>query len=286
MNDKKTEEMEKYEKMTGKHAIWRGVITEGFKKWQRGEKIYERFKERIALYVSKETKEEWQNFIKNSKYTSISKLIRDAVNNFIDRKLEVIDHENSSKENQLNNLSDISYVLKEALTSIKGFSQLLIENYKEELNEEIILKIKEIFDKSIFLENKINESLEYSQTKKSQYNILLIEDDISTIKLLKSFFERKGYSCRGVISGSRGLDELKRNIPEIILLDIILPDINGFEVCKIIKSNKEYQNIPIFLLTAVSSLKVEHFIKKAKADGYISKPFDFSDFNLIFEYLH
>lgn len=286
MNNKKTEEMEKYEKMTGKHAIWRGVITEGFKKWQRGEKIYDRFKERIALYVAKETKEEWQNFIKNSKYTSVSKLVRDAVNNFIEKKLKVIDYKNYSKDNQLRDLSDISHVLKEALTSIKGYSQLLIENYKEELNEEIILKIKEIFDKSIFLENKINESLEYSQTKKSQYDILLIEDDISTIKLLTSFFERKGYSCKGVISGSRGLDELKRNITKIILLDIILPDINGFEVCKIIKSNKEYQNIPIFLLTAVSSLKVEHLIKKAKADGYISKPFDLTDFNIILEYLH
>lgn len=286
MNDKKTEEMEKFEKMTGKYAIWHGRITKGFKKWQRGEKIYDRFKERIALYVSKEIKEDWQNFVKNSKYTSISKLIRDAVNNFIDKKLEVIDYENYNKDNQLRDLSDISYVLKEALTSIKGFSQLLIENYKEELSEEIILKIKEIFDKSVFFEDKINESLEYSPTSKSQYDILLIEDDISTIKLLISFFERKGYSCKGVISGSKGLDELKRNIPKIILLDIILPDINGFEVCKIIKSNKKYQNIPIFLLTAVSSLKVEHLIKKVKADGYIAKPFDFSDFNLIFEYFH
>ena len=286
MNEKKTEEMEKYEKTTGKYAIWRGIITEGFKKWQRGEKIYDRFKERIALYVSKETKEEWQNFVRNSKYTSISKLIRDAVNNFIEKKLEVIDYENYNKDNQLRDLSDISYVLKEALTSIKGFSQLLIENYKEELSEEIILKIKEIFDKSVFLENKIYESLEYTPTSKSQYDILLIEDDVSTIKLLISFFESKGYSCKGVISGSRGLDELKRNIPKIILLDIILPDINGFEVCKIINSNKEYQSIPIFLLTAVSSSKVENFIKKTKVNGYISKPFDFSDFSSIFEYLH
>lgn len=286
MNEKKTEEMEKYEKTTGKYAIWRGIITEGFKKWQRGEKIYDRFKERIALYVSKETKEDWQNFVRNSKYTSISKLIRDAVNNFIDKKLEVIDYENYNKNNQLRDLSDISYVLKEALTSIKGFSQLLIENYKEELSEEIILKIKEIFDKSVFLENKIYESLEYTPTSKSQYDILLIEDDISTIKLLTSFFERKGYSCKGVISGSKGLDELKRNIPKIILLDIILPDINGFEVCKIINSNKEYQNIPIFLLTAVSSSKVENFIKKTKVNGYVSKPFDFSDFSSIFKYLH
>ena len=46
---KKTDEMKKYEKITGRYAIWRGIITEGFKKWQRGEKVYQREKERISL---------------------------------------------------------------------------------------------------------------------------------------------------------------------------------------------------------------------------------------------
>ncbi|MFX1340577.1 MAG: hypothetical protein ACFFDK_18350, partial [Promethearchaeota archaeon] len=60
----KTEEMKKYEEETGRYAIWRGIITEGYKKWQRGEKIYHREKERISLYVSEKTKSKWLNYTK------------------------------------------------------------------------------------------------------------------------------------------------------------------------------------------------------------------------------
>ncbi|KKL75396.1 hypothetical protein LCGC14_2055320, partial [marine sediment metagenome] len=71
---------------TGKFAIWRGIITEGFKKWQKGEKIYEKNKERIMLLVSGENKKRWQNFIKTNDISTISKLIRQAVNFFIEFK--------------------------------------------------------------------------------------------------------------------------------------------------------------------------------------------------------
>ena len=59
----KTGEMLQYEDETGKYAVWRGIVTEGFKKWKAGEKIYSRDKERISLYVSDETKESWTDFI-------------------------------------------------------------------------------------------------------------------------------------------------------------------------------------------------------------------------------
>jgi len=57
MNDnhnsfEKSDEMKRYEKETGRYAIWRGVVTEGFRKWQKGEKVYHRDKERVSLYVS------------------------------------------------------------------------------------------------------------------------------------------------------------------------------------------------------------------------------------------
>ena len=76
--------MEKYEKETGKFAIWRDRITEGFKKWQKGEKIYEKNKERIMILVSEEIKSKWQQFIKNNDYSTISKLVRDALKIFIE----------------------------------------------------------------------------------------------------------------------------------------------------------------------------------------------------------
>lgn len=284
-NDKKTGEMEKYEKETGKYAIWRGLITEGFKKWQRGEKIYDRDKERISLYISEETKKKWQNFIESSKYSSISKLIRDAMDFFINEKLRGGIDEKLKKSRPFKSITDISHDLKEALTTIKGFSQLLLNNYKDDIKEDVLSKIKEIFNKSIFLENKIKEVLEKGENRKTQYDLLLIEDDPSTIKLLTTFFESKGYSSRGVISGSKGIEELKANLPKLILLDIILPDINGYDVCKIIKSDENLKDIPVFFLTAIPSSEVEKNIKHAGADGYILKPFDFSDFEILYTYL-
>jgi len=204
---------------------------------------------------------------------------------FINEKLRGGIDEKLKKSRPFKSITDISHDLKEALTTIKGFSQLLLNNYKDDIKEDVLSKIKEIFNKSIFLENKIKEVLEKGENRKTQYDLLLIEDDPSTIKLLTTFFESKGYSSRGVISGSKGIEELKVNVPKLILLDIILPDINGYDVCKIIKSDENLKYIPVFFLTAIPSSEVEKKIKFAGADGYILKPFDFSDFEILYTYL-
>jgi CheY-like chemotaxis protein len=275
--------MEEYEEDTGKYAIWQDKITEGFKKWLKGEKIYDRDKERISLYVSEDTKEKWQNFIKEQNYTTISKLIRESVNYFIDQKTNLISsgiHKMDEKT-----IANISHALKEPLTSIKGFSQLLLENYKEDLEEDVLATIKNIFDQSMLLENKIINILDKIKVQEgqAQYDILLIEDDLATIRLLTSYFESKGFTCKGVISGTKGIEELRTTMPKLILLDIILPDISGYEICEMIKSDKKFKDIPIYFLTAIPGFEVEKNI--GKADGYILKPFDFSDFEVIFKHL-
>jgi CheY-like chemotaxis protein len=277
--------MEEYQEGTDKYAIWRGSITEGFKKWLKGEKIYDRDKERISLYVSEETKEQWQKFKEKNEYSTISALIRESVDYYIEHKSDLL----SDKLNKMDEktISNISHALKEPLTSIKGFSQLLLENYKDELNEEVLVTIKNIFDQSLLLENKIINILDKIATDEPhpQYDILLIEDDLATIKLLTSYFESKGYKCKGVVSGTKGVEEIRGGIPKFILLDIILPDISGYEICKMIKEHEKYNEIPVYLLTAIPGSEVEKKMGETKADGYILKPFDFSDFEVVFQYL-
>jgi hypothetical protein len=87
-SEKTKELMKEYEEETDKYAIWRGSITEGFIKWLKGEKIYDREKERISLYVADETKADWQDFINThkEKYKTVSKLIRESVNYFIKQR--------------------------------------------------------------------------------------------------------------------------------------------------------------------------------------------------------
>lgn len=279
----KTEEMKKYEDETGKYAIWRGVITEGFKRWKEGEKIYDRHKERISLYISEQSKKEWQDFIKEHNYSTISKLIRESVVYFIKKKTDSMNNDLFNMDFQT--MSNISHALKEPLTTIKGFSQLLIENHKDELSNEVFSTIKNIFDQSTLLESKIVEILDDIKVETKQYDILLIEDDLPTIQLITSYFEGKGFNCKGVISGNKGLEELKKSKPKLILLDIILPDISGYDICKIIKSNKNYRDIPIYFLTAIPGSEVEKKLIDTQSDGYILKPFDFSDFEVIFKNL-
>lgn len=274
----KTEEMKQYEQETGRYSVWRGVVTEGFKRWQKGEKIYNRDKERISLYVSEDTKNKWTDFLENTNYTTISKLIRESVQHFI---------ENSNNNLSPGTVSNISHALKEPLTSIKGYSQLLLENYKDSLSEQVLSTVRNIFEQSIHLENKIINFLDNIKRQSTKYDILLIEDDVATIRLITSFFKSKGYACKGIPSGSKGLDELKQNSvpPQLVLLDIILPDISGYDICKALKGDNFYKDIPVYFLTAISGSEVESHLEETGANGYILKPFNFSDFDFLFDIL-
>lgn len=278
-----TADMKKYEDETGKYSIWRGVITEGFKKWKEGEKVYDRDKERISLYISEQDKRDWKGFIEEHNYSTISKLIRESVDYFINKKSN--SSSNGLLDLNLETISNISHALKEPLTSIKGFSQLLLENYRKELSPEILSTIENIFEQSVLLESKIVNILDDIQVEAKAYDILLIEDDLPTIRLIISYFEGKGYNCKGVISGSKGIEELKKSKPKVILLDIILPDISGYDICKQIKSDKDYMEIPTFYLTAIPGSEVEKNMEETGADGFILKPFDFSDFEVVLKNL-
>jgi CheY-like chemotaxis protein len=279
--------MKIYQEETDKYAIWRGAVTEGFKKWLKGEKVYTRAKERISLYVADEVKTDWQNFINVNKPTfpTFSELIRQSVNSFIEDSSRV-----SNELSKLNptTISNISHALKEPLTSIKGYSQLLLESdeYKGKLSNHVEETIKNIFDQSNLLENIIKNFLDNIKPNSSPYDILLIEDDLPTIRLITSYFENKDYICKGVVSGTKGLEELKRTIPKVILLDIILPDISGYDICQTIKTDNSFKKIPVFFLTAISESEVKKNFRTSLANGYILKPFNFSDFDVIFEILN
>jgi len=279
--------MKQYEEETTKYAIWRGAITEGFIKWLKGEKVYTRAKERISLYVAEDVKEDWQNFINTNKnsFPTFSELIRQSVNSFIEDSGRV-----SSELSKLNpaTLSNISHALKEPLTSIKGYSQLLLESedYRGKLSNHVEETIKNIFDQSNLLENIIKNFLDNIKPETTPYDILLIEDDLATIRLITSYFQSKKYVCKGVVSGTKGLEELQRTIPKVILLDIILPDISGYDICHTIKTDNDFKKIPVFFLTAISATEVKKHLRTSLVDGYILKPFNFSDFDVIFEILN
>ncbi len=268
----KTNEMERYEKETGKQAIWRNQITEGFKNWQMGKNP----KERINILVSKEKKERWKKFADDNDISTLSKLIKESVEFYTNSKM---------KFKKLEDFSEISHSLKEELSSIKGFSQILIEEYKNELSWDILLKLKEIFDKSINMEKLLTQILDEQEEKKTKYDILIIDDDNSTVYLISEYFKKKGYSFRSTGLGNEAIQLLEKNTPKLILLDILLPDSDGYEICRSIKSDNKFENIPIYYITAVPESEVKKNLKNTGAEGYFLKPFDMTQFNVLLKYL-
>ena len=107
----------------------------------------------------------------------------------------------------------------------------------------------------------------------------------SSLEILNCFFKSRGYSSCCLRSGIRGLKKLGEINPKLVLLNIMLPDINGFELCKKIKSNYLFNNIPVFYLVSIPLSEVQEKLEGTNVDGFILKPFDFNQISLLFNYL-
>lgn len=103
--------------------------------------------------------------------------------------------------------------------------------------------------------------------------ILVVEDEESLLKLESILLTSKGYLVTGVMDGRAALEEIKTNRPDLVILDIMLPEIDGFEVCKRIKENNETKSIPVVMLTAKKSNQDVERGRLVGADAYITKPF-------------
>ena len=107
----------------------------------------------------------------------------------------------------------------------------------------------------------------------AKHRILVVEDEESLLKLETILFTSKGYEVDGVREGREALAAIARNRPDVVVLDVMLPGLDGFEVCRAIKSDPATSSIPVLMLTAKkSSIDLERG-RVAGADAYLTKPF-------------
>jgi len=107
--------------------------------------------------------------------------------------------------------------------------------------------------------------------------ILLVEDDPALRKLLKEALPESIFVIDIAETGREGLEMIVKRKPDLILLDWNLPDLNGFEVCKYIRQNKDCAHIPIIMVTAYSELNRKVSALEVGADDYITKPFEIEE---------
>ena len=104
--------------------------------------------------------------------------------------------------------------------------------------------------------------------------ILLVEDEANLVELLKFRLENNGYNVETATDGKEGLNKIRHLRPDLVLLDIMMPKMHGYDVCKLAKSNDRTKNIPIIMLTAHAQSKDMQEAVKSGAEAFITKPFE------------
>jgi DNA-binding response OmpR family regulator len=103
--------------------------------------------------------------------------------------------------------------------------------------------------------------------------ILVVEDDKNISRLIKYNMDKSGFQCIDAETGEKALEILDREHIDLVILDIMLPKMDGFEVCKLVKQHRKYSDIPIIILTAKSE-EVDRVVGfELGADDYVVKPF-------------
>ena len=107
--------------------------------------------------------------------------------------------------------------------------------------------------------------------------IFIIEDEPSIIQLVQHNLEKNGFLVSSSLNGNDGLKELKKFQPDLLLLDWMLPDLSGIEICKNIRKDNSFKNLPVIMLTAKGEEEDKIKGLDGGVDDYLTKPFSFNE---------
>ncbi len=110
--------------------------------------------------------------------------------------------------------------------------------------------------------------------ERSSRHILCIEDEPEMIDLIRLILGRRGYEVQGASGGKEGLQKVQQELPDMVLLDLMMPDMDGWEVYQQIKADEKTKSIPVIVITAkAQSIDKVLGLHVAKVEDYIAKPF-------------
>ncbi|WP_440951596.1 response regulator [Methanococcoides sp. FTZ1] len=107
--------------------------------------------------------------------------------------------------------------------------------------------------------------------------ILIVDDEPDAVIATKRALEADGYNVITAENGSMAFEMLRSDIPDVILLDVMMPDMDGFEVCKRLKDDPAYKDIPVIMLTAKGEIDDKVGGLSIGADDYVTKPFNLKE---------
>jgi twitching motility two-component system response regulator PilH len=113
----------------------------------------------------------------------------------------------------------------------------------------------------------------YSERSAVQKKVLIVDDSPAQVKLMQGLLENEGYQPVGINDPRLVEEAIAAERPSLILLDVIMPERNGFQICRELKSNAEYSAIPVIMVTSKDSVSDKYWGQQQGADGYVTKPF-------------
>lgn len=107
--------------------------------------------------------------------------------------------------------------------------------------------------------------------------VVIVDDEPAMVDMLTTFLTMKGFQVHGAYTGMAGLDAIERVHPDIVLLDLMLPDIDGFEVCRRLRSRPAYASLPVVIISARAETEAVERAMGAGANAYMVKPLRFPE---------
>ncbi|MDH3329638.1 MAG: response regulator, partial [Desulfobulbaceae bacterium] len=107
--------------------------------------------------------------------------------------------------------------------------------------------------------------------------LMIVDDNVDTVELLTKRFKAQGYDIAAAYDGEQALRMVRECMPDLIVLDIMMPKIDGYEVCRQLKDDESTKHIPILMLSAKSEVPEKVKGLDTGADGYLTKPFDYNE---------
>ncbi len=115
------------------------------------------------------------------------------------------------------------------------------------------------------------------EENQSRARVLVVDDEPDLIRILEFGLKSMGYAVETASDGQEGLKKARETKPDIILLDLMLPKLDGYKVCRLLKFDERYKNIPIIILSARTQEGDQSLAMEMGANRFITKPYEFTE---------
>lgn len=191
-------------------------------------------------------------------------------------------------------LGMISHAIRTPLTVVKEGLSLVLDEVPGKLNDQqkqflsdakqsadrLIQYVEKILEKpwDKIIESETGDLPDETKEKKdslpTKHRILIVEDQAAIINMVKMRLEANNYDVITAGNGQEGLEKARKENPSLIILDVMLPIMNGYKVCRLLKDDSKYNKIPIIMATARPTHELMKLGKEVGADAFVTKPFE------------